>query len=265
MLPHHPLPKRNSYLPFLQKHLLYRILSHQLPCLRQNGKLKNNHLQEEDFPNESTPVSKRSRRRKTSKTSDAMDTGADPSDTDYVTVCCLYLPPNAVIHQQDLNNLVDQLPAPLVILGDFNGHSTLWGSVKTNLRGRQIEQVLSDHCLCLLNHEEPTYFHEPTRSFHTLNLAICSPSLLPHLNLSVEKDLYNSDHFPVIISHDYDTGGKTFPPTYSYGRADWALFTQLAVITDAIVKIESVDTVVQEVTNVLIAAADLSIPKSSSH
>ncbi|GFU24087.1 uncharacterized protein TNCV_2006831 [Trichonephila clavipes] len=39
---------------------------------------------EEDFPNESSPVSKRSRRRKTSKTSDAVDTDADPSDTVYV-------------------------------------------------------------------------------------------------------------------------------------------------------------------------------------
>ncbi|GFT22382.1 putative RNA-directed DNA polymerase from transposon X-element [Trichonephila clavipes] len=85
--------------------------------------------------------------------------------TSLITVCCLYLPPNTVIHQHDLNNLVDQLPAPFVILGDFNGHNTLWGSAKTNPRGRQIEQVLSDHCLCLLYHEEPTYFHEPTRSF----------------------------------------------------------------------------------------------------
>ncbi|GFX23749.1 putative RNA-directed DNA polymerase from transposon X-element [Trichonephila clavipes] len=185
--------------------------------------------------------------------------------TSLITVCCLYLPPNTVIHQHDLNNLVDQLPAPFIILGDFNGHSTLWGSVKTNPRGRQIEQVLSDHCLCLLNHEEPTYFHEPTRSFHTLDLAIYSPSLLPHLNLSFEKDLYNSDHFPVILSHDSDPGGKTFPPTYSYSRADWALFTQLAMITDAMVKTDSVDTAVQEVTNVLIAAADFSIPKSSGH
>ncbi|GFY07466.1 putative RNA-directed DNA polymerase from transposon X-element [Trichonephila clavipes] len=185
--------------------------------------------------------------------------------TSLITVYCLYLPPNTVIHQHDLNNLVDQLPIPFVILGDFNGHSTLWGSVKTNPRGRQIEQVLSDHCLCLLNHEEPTYFHEPTRSFHKLDLAICSPSLFPDLNLSVEKDLYNSDHFPVILSHDSDTGGKIFPPTYSYSRADCALFTQLAVIPDAMVKTESVDTAVQEVTNVLIAAADLSIPKVSSH
>ncbi|GFY02460.1 putative RNA-directed DNA polymerase from transposon X-element [Trichonephila clavipes] len=84
-------------------------------------------------------------------------------------------------------------------------------------------------------------------------------------SLSIEKDLYNSDHFPVILSRDSDTDGKTFPPTYSYRRADWALFTQLAVITDAMVKTDSVDTAVQEVTNVLIAAADFSIPKSSSH
>ncbi|GFT90554.1 putative RNA-directed DNA polymerase from transposon BS [Trichonephila clavipes] len=61
--------------------------------------------------------------------------------TSLITVCCLYLPPNTVIHQHDLNNLVDQLPAPFVILGDFNGHSTLRGSAKTNLRGRQIEQA----------------------------------------------------------------------------------------------------------------------------
>ncbi|GFV60426.1 putative RNA-directed DNA polymerase from transposon X-element [Trichonephila clavipes] len=132
-----------------------------------------------------------------------------------ITVCCFYLPPNTVIHQHDLSNLVDQLPAPFVILGDLNGHSTLWSTAKTNPRGRQIEHVLSDHCLCLLNHAEPTYFHEPTRSFHSLDLAICSPSLFPNLNLSVEKDLYNSDHFPIILSQDSDTGGKTFPATYS--------------------------------------------------
>ncbi|GFT60628.1 hypothetical protein TNCV_1966961 [Trichonephila clavipes] len=71
--------------------------------------------------------------------------------TSLITVCCIYLPPNAVIYQQDLNNLVDQLPAPFVILGDFNGHSTLWGSVKMNPRSRQIEQAdnaarsMSDH------------------------------------------------------------------------------------------------------------------------
>ncbi|GFV84998.1 hypothetical protein TNCV_838721 [Trichonephila clavipes] len=78
-------------------------------------------------------------------------------------------------------------------------------------------------------------------------------------------DLYNSDHLPVILSHDHDTVGNTFPPTYSYSHADWVLFTQLAVIPDAMVMTESVDSAVQEVTNVLIAAADLSLPNISSH
>ncbi|GFW96996.1 RNA-directed DNA polymerase from mobile element jockey [Trichonephila clavipes] len=169
---------------------------------------------EQDSSNETSPVSKKSRRRKTFKTSDVMDTNANSSDTDYVT---------GLASEEDESFLE----------ADFK--------------------------------KMAAYFHEPTRSYHTLDLAICSPSLFTHLNLSVEKDRYNSDHFPVILSHDSDTGGKTFPPTYSYCRADWALFTQLAVIPDAMVKTESVDTAVQEVTNVLIAAADLSIPKVSSH
>ncbi|GFY35365.1 putative RNA-directed DNA polymerase from transposon X-element [Trichonephila clavipes] len=58
---------------------------------------------------------------------------------------------------------------------------------------------------------------------------------------------------------------NNFPGFLGLSRADWALFTQLAVIPDAIVKTESVDTAVQEVTNVLIAAADLSIQMISSH
>ncbi|GBM75088.1 hypothetical protein AVEN_197446-1 [Araneus ventricosus] len=84
-----------------------------------------------------------------------------------VTICCIYLPPSDVISQDDLNILVEQLPAPFILLSDFNGHSTLWGSDSTNSRGRQIEQLISDNCLCLLNNDEKTYFHEPTRTFHS--------------------------------------------------------------------------------------------------
>ncbi|GFV49983.1 probable RNA-directed DNA polymerase from transposon X-element [Trichonephila clavipes] len=57
-----------------------------------------------------------------------------------VTVCCVYLPPNDVVPQVDLTHLVSQLPAPFILLGDFNGHSPLWGHDVTNSRGRQIEQ-----------------------------------------------------------------------------------------------------------------------------
>ncbi|GFV11933.1 putative RNA-directed DNA polymerase from transposon X-element [Trichonephila clavipes] len=110
-----------------------------------------------------------------------------------VTVCCVYLLPNDVVPQVDLNRLVAQLRAPFILLGDFNGHSPLWGHDDTNSRGRQIERLICDHCLCLLNKDEKKYFHAPTRTFHTLDLAMCSPTLLPMLNFAVGKDLYNSD------------------------------------------------------------------------
>ncbi|GFT31269.1 RNA-directed DNA polymerase from mobile element jockey [Trichonephila clavipes] len=130
-----------------------------------------------------------------------------------VTVCCVYLPPNDVVPQVDLNHLVSQLPAPFILLGDFNGHSPLWGHDVTNSRGRQIEQLISDHCLCLLNNDEKTYFHAPTRTFHSLDLAICSPTLLPMLNFEVANDLHNSDHFPLLVSHVNGAGTRFRPPT----------------------------------------------------
>ncbi|GFW95663.1 hypothetical protein TNCV_18941 [Trichonephila clavipes] len=131
-----------------------------------------------------------------------------------VTVCCVYLPPNDVVPQVDLNHLVSQLPAPFILLVDFNGHSPLWGHDVTNSRGRQIEQLISDHCLCLLNNDEKTYFHAPTRTFHSLDLAICSPTLLPMLNFEVANDLHNSDHFPLLVSHVNGAGSRFRPPTY---------------------------------------------------
>ncbi|GFX44794.1 RNA-directed DNA polymerase from mobile element jockey [Trichonephila clavipes] len=49
-----------------------------------------------------------------------------------VSVCCIYLPPNNVVPQVDFNQLVSQLPVPFVLLGEFNGHSPLWGNDDSN-------------------------------------------------------------------------------------------------------------------------------------
>ncbi|GBN57650.1 putative RNA-directed DNA polymerase from transposon X-element, partial [Araneus ventricosus] len=180
-----------------------------------------------------------------------------------ITVCSIYLPPHDVITQQELNNLVDQLPTPFILLGDFNGHITLWGSDSTNSRGQQIEQFISDNCLCLLNNDETTYFHEPTRTFHSLDLAICSPELLPLLNFSVGSDLYNSDHFPLIVSHA-DSGGATLcPPRFIFQRADWTVFSQLADITENMVRTADISEAVQHIVNAITNAANNSIPKTS--
>ncbi|GFU96919.1 putative RNA-directed DNA polymerase from transposon X-element [Trichonephila clavipes] len=178
------------------------------------------------------------------------------------SLLCLFLPPNDVVPQVDLNHLVSQLPAPFILLGDFNGHSPLWGHDVTNSRGRQIEQLISDHCLCLLNNDEKTYFHAPTRTFHSLDLAICSPTLLPMLNFEVAKDLHNSDHFPLLVSHVNGAGTRFRPPTYHFHRADWDQFTRLAIISGTMIQKWAVDEAVFNVTAIR-NAADAAIPKTS--
>ncbi|GFU61293.1 putative RNA-directed DNA polymerase from transposon X-element [Trichonephila clavipes] len=179
-----------------------------------------------------------------------------------ITVCCVYLPPNDVVPQVDLDQLVSKLPAPFILLGDFNGHSPLWGHDDTNCRGRQIEQLISDHCLCLLNNDEKTYFHAPTRTFYSLDLAICTSSLLPLLNFEVDQNLHNSDHFPLLVSHVNGAGVRNHPPTYRFHRADWDKFTRLAVINDLMVQDGTVNDAVLNVTESIRNAADSAIPKT---
>ncbi|GFY24869.1 putative RNA-directed DNA polymerase from transposon X-element [Trichonephila clavipes] len=183
---------------------------------------------------------------------------------DTITVCCVYLQPNDVVPQVDLNRFVCQLPAPFILLGDFIRHGPLWGHDDTNSWGRQIEQLISDQCLCLLNNDEKTYFPAPTRTFHSLDLAICSPTLLPILNFEVDKYLNNSDHFPLLVSHVNRAGTQVRAPTYHFHRADWDKFTRLAVITGTIVQNRAVDDAILNVTEAIRDAADAANPKTSN-
>ena len=42
----------------------------------------------------------------------------------------------------DLQNVIDQLPSPFILMGDFNGHHTLWGCEDVNNRGQQLEDLI---------------------------------------------------------------------------------------------------------------------------
>ncbi|KFM75393.1 RNA-directed DNA polymerase from mobile element jockey, partial [Stegodyphus mimosarum] len=149
-------------------------------------------------------------------------------------------------------------------MGDFNGHSSLWGNKDTNSRGRQIEKMIEDHSLCLLNNGQETYFHGPTITFHALDLAICSRSLLPFCTYSVGDDLHNSDHFPIFVT--FKREGMNFvirPSRFIFERADWELFYSLAQFTEEDVNDMPVENAVKAVTDIIIQAAIASIPLTS--
>ena len=94
-----------------------------------------------------------------------------------LTVCNVYLPPSLDVNFSDLEHLIEQLPAPFVLIGDFNAHSPLWGDVRQDSRGQMVEKLLNDYNLCLLNTGEPTYRHHSHHSFSVPDVSICDPSL----------------------------------------------------------------------------------------
>ena len=94
-----------------------------------------------------------------------------------VTICSIYLPPNDVLSKNSLVNLINQLPQPFMLVGNFNGHSKVWGCSDTNDRGELIEDVIAENDLCLLNEKQPTYLHPPTENYYAIDLSLCHPNI----------------------------------------------------------------------------------------
>ncbi|GBM72371.1 hypothetical protein AVEN_178048-1 [Araneus ventricosus] len=97
----------------------------------------------------------------------------------------------------------------------------------------------------------------------SLDLAICSPTLLPLLHFTAGSDLCNSDHFPIIVSYADSSGAIQYPPRYLFQRADSGYFMQLADITESMVSTADITEAVQNVVDCL-NAANNTIPKSST-
>ena len=74
-----------------------------------------------------------------------------------ISVCSLYLPPNLDFDLHDLQSLVDQLPVPFLLLGDFNAHNPLWGSENLD-KGKIIEDLLDGNDIALFNDGSMTFY-----------------------------------------------------------------------------------------------------------
>ena len=45
-----------------------------------------------------------------------------------ITLCSIYISPSFALRYEQLSSLLQQLPSPFILLGDFNGHNVLLGS-----------------------------------------------------------------------------------------------------------------------------------------
>ena len=177
------------------------------------------------------------------------------------TICSLYISPSSHVTNSELNNLYEQLPHPCLLLGDFNGHHSLWGSTHTNSRGRTIEEFIDCHNLCIFNDGSNTYLHPGYGTYSAIDLSLSDPTLFLDFEWSVLNDTHGSDHFPVVLKYN----GKptdSHTPRWKLNKADWILFTELCLQTIVSDKYENYEEPVEAFSRDLIEIANRSIPKS---
>jgi len=110
-----------------------------------------------------------------------------------------YIPPSQKFTKTDIETTIPYLTTPTLITGDFNGWNSLWGSPKSNRRGRILGDYIHSNNYIILNNGQPT--HLSTHNSYThIDLAFCSPNLKIHCDFKIMDTSQGSDHFPIIIN-----------------------------------------------------------------
>ena len=180
-----------------------------------------------------------------------------------LTLCSIYLPPKSTWDQSDLTNLVSQLPKPIVLLGDFNAHSTLWGCVSTNPKGLEITDFSLNCNLCLMNNKCSTHVDPATGMRSSLDLTFVDPTLYLDYNWAVHDDLCGSDHYPIFLKSNVKA-----PPDdiqrWKLMKADWSLFSSECSGKLGYDSIGLTDDPIEAFATILIQIANTTIPKTSN-
>ena len=181
-----------------------------------------------------------------------------------ITLCSVYLPPSSPIDMTKLDHLINQLPKPFILMGDFNSHHTLWGCTDINDKGRTIEGFISERDLVLLNDKTSTYLHPATGSYSSLDLTICSPGIYSDFNWKVFDDLHGSDHFPIQVS-EIGPSVQQRPQRWKLHKANWEQFQvhcEQSIHPNAF---EDCENPAELFTSLLYSAAEKWIPRTSAN
>lgn len=139
-------------------------------------------------------------------------------------ICNIYVHPNRRVSESELQDLIEQIPMPRIILGDFNAHNRLWGSSYHNQRGQVLETILSNNDLICINKDKFTYYHPSSGTKTNIDLTICNLSIESKVTWKVLEQL-QSDHSPILLSTMPPHLGAQNPNiNINYSSLNWDLF-----------------------------------------
>ena len=141
------------------------------------------------------------------------------------TVASVYVPPSGTLNELAFDRMIKSFSSRYFVLGDFNGHSYLWGANQENERGKVVEKLIDSHNLILLNDFVHTRFDSYHQTSSLLDLSLCHPSIYMDVACEVYSDRLGSDHHPIIITantSDYPVPQRV--PKWNFKKAKWDAF-----------------------------------------
>ena len=192
----------------------------------------------------------------------------------WVTICSIYLEPNLEnrlsdvmgnprsLELNDLQHLINQLPEPYILLGDFNAKHTLWGESYCDPRGNVIEELLDRNNVVLMNDGSPTRYDVYHNTSSAIDLSICSSSLRLDYQWSVDDNTHGSDHWPIHLQYTCNSPSQCLPKWKS-NEADWESYNKASDIKDKVSDFSSPQTAYDYLVSIMICGAMMYIPKTS--
>ena len=185
-----------------------------------------------------------------------------------ITICSFYHPPGEGVNfsQRELEDLINQLPKPFMILGDFNAHNNLWYGDETDKRGSIIENILTVRDMHFLDKNKDTHVYERNGSIKSshIDLSLCSTSLLMDYEWGTYDQLLDSDHYPVWLRTGQGRRPVSFPK-WVISKANWPQFTEKATPIMRVSEFDSSQEANMYGKSFILDAAKESIPKTSGN
>ena len=179
-----------------------------------------------------------------------------------ITLCSLYLPPGEVFTKQEIQNLLDQLPKPFIVLGDFNAHHPMWfDSRPTDARGRCIVELIEENDISLLDKDKMTMIWKVDKTFSHVDLTLCSSELVSMFHWDVNEEPLSSDHFPVFLKSEtqHNKGGC---PRWIPGKADWQAYREEMEVDADTVEFQNIHEFAGYFEGLVKDAANKTVPKT---
>ena len=178
-----------------------------------------------------------------------------------ITIYNVYCPPSSTL------NFLEQCTnfKKTVVAGDLNGHSPLWGYADRDNTGKKIEELCHSSNLILLQNDKSTktLLHRRHGTLHRPDLTLVSADIVNHCTEEV-LECISSDHRPVltkinIVKHRH----RKRKTRWNFKKANWELFKKTVEdnFKNGKPETDSIDTLNDEFTSIILDAAKKSIPK----